>query len=249
MLTYLIVCPLVFLAGFVDSIAGGGGLISLPAYMFAGLPVHTAIATNKMSSSMGTTVSTVHYFRQGYVKWNICLPSIAAAMVGSWSGAHLSLGLSEHVLKIFILVILPFIAFYVMRKKNLEREDVPKHPLKTTVLLCCLVSLAVGIYDGVYGPGTGTFLILLFTGLCRLNLQDAAGTTKVINLTTNLSALVVFLLNQKVYLPLGITAGLCNMAGNYIGSRQFSKDGTKVVRPIILLVLVIFFVKTLTELI
>lgn len=249
MLSYLIVCPLVFLAGFVDAIAGGGGLISLPAYMFAGLPVHTAIATNKMSSSMGTTVSTIHYFRQGYVKWNICLPCIAAALIGSWTGAHVSLGLSEGVLKMIILVILPFIAFYVMRKKNLERPDVKKHPLNITILLCCFVSLVIGIYDGIYGPGTGTFLILLFTGLCRLNLQDAAGTTKVINLTTNLAALSVFLINQKVYLPLGIAAGLCNMAGNYIGSHQFSKDGTKIVRPVILLVLVIFFAKTLSELI
>ena len=115
-------------------------------------------------------------------------------------------------------------------------------------MLSSVVSLIVGIYDGLYGPGTGTFLLLLFTGLCRLNLQDAAGTTKVITLTTNLSALAVFLVNGKVLLPLGIAAGLCNMAGNYLGSHRFSKDGVLIVRPVILVVLVIFFVKTVWEL-
>ena len=248
MFAYLIVCPLVFLAGFVDSIAGGGGLISLPAYMFTGLPVHAAIATNKMSSSMGTTVSTIHFFRQGYIKWKICVPSILAAMIGSWTGAHISMGLDENILKTIILVLLPFIAFYVMKKKKLANEDSMQIYTGKAVLLCFCVSLVVGIYDGLYGPGTGTFLLLLFTGLCRLNLQDAAGTTKVINLTTNLSALAVFLVNGKVLLPLGIAAGLCNMAGNYLGSHRFSKDGVRIVRPVILVVLVIFFVKTVWEL-
>ena len=85
-LVYLVVCFFVFLAGFVDSIAGGGGLISLPAYMIAGLPVHTAIATNKMSSSMGTFVASFHYMKKGFMKWKICIPAVFGAIVGSWCG-------------------------------------------------------------------------------------------------------------------------------------------------------------------
>ena len=86
-LVYLVVCFFVFLAGFVDSIAGGGGLISLPAYMIAGLPVHTAIATNKMSSFMGTSVATYHYMKKGFMKWKICIPAIFGAIAGSWMGS------------------------------------------------------------------------------------------------------------------------------------------------------------------
>ena len=89
-LVYLLVCFFVFLAGFVDSIAGGGGLISLPAYMIAGLPVHTAIATNKMSSFMGTSVATYHYMKKGFMKWKICIPAIFGAIAGSWMGSHLA---------------------------------------------------------------------------------------------------------------------------------------------------------------
>ena len=122
-LVYLVVCFFVFLAGFVDSIAGGGGLISLPAYMIAGLPVHTAIATNKMSSSMGTFVASFHYMKKGFMKWKICIPAVFGAIAGSWIGSHLALLISEKVLKIAMLVVLPVILFYVLRSKALKGKD------------------------------------------------------------------------------------------------------------------------------
>ena len=112
-----------------------------------------------------------------------------------------------------------------------------------------LIAAVVGIYDGIYGPGTGTFLMLLFTGFCHMTLNDAAGATKAINLTTNITALVVFLINGKVLLPLGIAAGVCNMAGNYLGSHSFTSNGHKIVKPVMIVVIVIFFIKVLTELI
>ena len=110
-LVYLVVCFFVFLAGFVDSIAGGGGLISLPAYMIVGLPAHTAIATNKISSSMGTAVSSFYYLRQGFMKWKFCAPSIVAAFIGSALGAKITLMIDEKVLKIAMLIVLPIILF------------------------------------------------------------------------------------------------------------------------------------------
>ena len=122
-LVYLVVCFFVFLAGFVDSIAGGGGLISLPAYMIAGLPVHTAIATNKMSSSMGTFVASFHYMKKGFMKWKICIPAVFGAIAGSWIGSHLALLISEKALKIAMLVVLPVILFYVLRSKALKGKD------------------------------------------------------------------------------------------------------------------------------
>lgn len=251
-LVYLVVCFFVFLAGFVDAIAGGGGLISLPAYMIVGLPAHTAIATNKISSAMGTAVSSFYYLRKGFMKWKICAPAIVAAIAGSSLGAKFTLMIDEKILKTAMLVVLPIILFYVLRSKVLQQdpdyEIVDKITLNL-VLKCIVIAFIVGIYDGIYGPGTGTFLMLLFTAFCHLSLNDAAGTTKAINWTTNISALVVFLINGAAYIPLGVAAGCCNMVGNYLGSHCFTSNGSKIVKPIMVVVIVIFFIKVLTELI
>ena len=228
-LVYLVVCFFVFLAGFVDSIAGGGGLISLPAYMIAGLPVHTAIATNKMSSFMGTSVATYHYMKKGFMKWKICIPAIFGAIAGSWMGSHLALLISDRVLKIAMVIVLPVILFYVLRSKALQGNDENTTDAVNGMLIfkCILIAVVIGIYDGIYGPGT----------------------TKAINLTTNITALVVFLINGKVLLPLGIAAGCCNMAGNYLGSHSFTSNGHKIVKPVMIVVIVIFFIKVVMELI
>jgi uncharacterized membrane protein YfcA len=243
---YLIICPLVFLAGLIDAIAGGGGLVSLPAYMIAGLPVHNAIATNKMSSSMGTSIATWKYARAGYVRWKVAISAVVMAMVGSNMGAHLALLLSDRIFRIVMLVILPLTALYIMRGKafRTDQEELPEGKM---ILVSILIALIIGVYDGFYGPGTGTFLILLLTAFAKLRLDEANGVTKVINLSTNISALVVFLLNGVVLLPLGIAAGGFNILGNYIGSTMFERGGVKFVKPAMLLVLCVFFIKTLIE--
>ncbi len=248
MLPFIIICPLVFLAGFVDAIAGGGGLISLPAYMLAGLPVHNAIATNKMSSCMGTTMATIKYAKSGFIPWKQVILCIIFAFSGSNCGAKLALAVTDRYFKILMLIALPVIAFYVLKGKAFNRQLEAYSSLKTSAI-SAIIAFFVGIYDGFYGPGTGTFLILLLTGLAHMDLTTANGTTKAINLTTNISALVVFLLNAKVFLPLGITAGIFNIAGNYIGAHSFEKGGAKSVKPIMLLVLGIFFIKIIYDLV
>ena len=244
---YLIVCPLVFLGGYVDAVAGGGGLISLPAYLIAGLPAHAAIGTNKLSSSMGTTLTTYKFWRQGFIAWKIALLCAVCALAGSTGGANLALLVSDRVFKILLLFILPLTAFYVFRSRSLDtagRE--PLSPAKTyTVAAAC--ALVIGVYDGFYGPGTGTFLLLLLTGLARMDLNSAAGITKVINLSTNVAALVTYLLNGKVVFALGLTAGLFGIAGNWLGARSFTKNGSKIVKPLIGVVLTIFFIRIVWE--
>lgn len=245
---FLIACPLVFLAGFVDSIAGGGGLISLPAYLITGIPTHFAIGTNKLSSAMGTTVATVKYARNGYVNWKLAVPCVITALLGANIGAHLSLLINDYIFKIVMLVILPLTAVYVIIGKRFILERSPYGFVKS-LIIALTVSLVVGIYDGFYGPGTGTFLLLLLTTFAHLKLTDANGLTKVINLTTNITSLVVFFINGTVLLPLGLTAGIFNMAGNYIGARFFTKGSSKITRPIMIAVIAIFFVKVLIEVI
>ncbi|MBQ7786093.1 MAG: TSUP family transporter [Clostridia bacterium] len=245
---FLIVCPLIGIAGFIDSIAGGGGLISLPAYLISGLPVHTCIATNKMSSSMGTAVATAKYALSGYIDWHLAVFCAAASLAGAAMGANLAMLISDSTFRILMLIILPLTALYVLRKKNLfADENRITLPFVRTVLLSSAIAFALGLYDGFYGPGTGTFLILLLTRFAHMDLHRANGITKVINLSSNISSLVVYLLNAQVLLPLGLTAGLFSILGNYLGSRCFTSKGAAIARPVILLVLCVFFIRTVLE--
>ena len=248
MLEYIIVCPLVFLGGFVDAIAGGGGLISLPAYMIAGLDPINAIGTNKFSASCGTFVATMRYSRYGFIQWCDLIPAIIAALVGSWFGARLALLVDNDIFKIIMLIVLPITAIFVLNKRTLSKYRHPYTTRKTAHIITAL-ALAMGVYDGFYGPGTGTFLMLMLIGIAHITMQEAVGTTKVINLSTNLASLSVFLVHGKVLFPLALVAALFGIAGNYIGAHHFTKKGTGFVKPIILFVLIIFFIKLCLELI
>ena len=246
---FLIVCPLVFLAGYIDSIAGGGGLISLPAYLLSGLPVHAGIATNKLSSSMGTAISTIRYARAGYIDWKLSIFCVAAALVGASAGANLALLISDSIFRVLMLLILPLIALYVMRKKDLfDPMDQRQLSFPRLAAFASLIALVIGMYDGFYGPGTGTFLILLLTRFAHMDVRHANGITKVINLTSNLTSLTVYLLNGQVLLPLGLAAGVFSILGNHLGSKSFARKGAAIARPVILLVLILFFAKTVLEL-
>lgn len=244
---FLIVCPLLFLAGFVDAVAGGGGLISLPACMIAGLPVHYAIGTNKLSSAMGTAIATQQYARHGYIPWRQAGFYVVCALIGSGTGAELALMIADDVFRIIMLVILPLTALYVMRTKVLEQNKEAFSPVKT-LCIGMAVALTVGVYDGFYGPGAGTFLLLLLTSMARMKLSSANGVAKVINLTTDLTSIAVFWHSGKVLVPLGLVAGLFSIMGSYLGTRYFHKGGAKAVKPIMLAVLALFFVRVLSEL-
>ena len=245
---YLLICPLVFIAGYVDAIAGGGGLISLPAYMMTGLPVHNCIATNKMSSSMGTSVACWKYAKSGFIPWKSALFCIPCAFLGSSTGANIALHISDGPFRVIMLIVLPLTGAYILNKKDLKPSG-KEYSSGITIAISMLSSFLIGIYDGFYGPGTGTFLLLILTGLARLPVFKANGLTKIINLSRNVSALAVFLLNAQVLFPLGVIAGAFNIAGNYLGARHFEKSGSKAVKPVIITVLVIFFIKVLSELI
>ena len=249
LLTFLIVCPMVFLAGFIDSIAGGGGLISLPAYIFAGLPAHFAVATNKMSSSLGTAVSTIRFAKEKLINWKIAVPAILVALLGSNIGARISLLLSESIIRMMLVVVLPLVALIVLNKKlfhdNPENNDITKE-MMIKILVAVFI---IGLYDGFYGPGTGTFLIIAFTLFGKMSMAQANGNCKIINLTSNLSALAVYILSGKVLWTLGIAAALCNMLGNYLGSGLVMKKGSTIVKPIIIVVIVIFMIKLISEMI
>ena len=245
---FLIVCPLVFLSGLIDAIAGGGGLISLPAYFFAGLPAHAALATSKLSSTMGTTVATIKFALRGYMVKSYLAVGIIFGLAGSFIGSNLVLVASSDLLMIFMLVSLPAVGFFVIKTKNLDHFADQRRSKRMAMLLVSSISFTIGIYDGFYGPGTGTFLLLLLTSVAHLSMREAAGTAKAINLATNVSALIVFLTSGNVVIVLGLVAGLFNIAGNWIGANLFHQKGSAIVRPILLVVLILFALKLLYDL-
>ena len=244
---YLIICPLVFIAGFIDAVAGGGGLISLPAYFITGMPAHNCVATNKMSSFMGTSIATVKYGRDGFIPWKIAAFCIPCAFLGSAIGANAALMLPDRIFKIVLIVIIPLTGLLVLTRKDILNPT-RSYSVSTTTVISAACALFIGVYDGFYGPGTGTFLLLLLTGVAGMDLTKANGLTKAVNLTTNLSAFVVFLLSGQVMIPLGFVAGLFNIAGNYIGATRFEKNGSAIVKPVLITVLTVFFIKIIMEL-
>jgi uncharacterized membrane protein YfcA len=239
---FLITCPLVFLAGLIDSIAGGGGLISLPAYLMAGVPAHFALGTNKLSAVGGSLTASFRYYKNKYVDMILCLPSIAAALAGSALGSSLALVVDERVLRWALLVVLPVTAFYVLKKKNLNHTPPPLPRVKAAVY-SLIISFFLGAYDGFSGPGTGTFLILLYHGIAKIDARTASGNAKLVNFASNLSALVLFFIHGRVLVPLGLCAMAFNILGAYIGSGLVIRRGTKIIRYVMLVVLSLIFVK------
>lgn len=243
----LLVCPLVFLAGFVDSVAGGGGLISLPAYLFAGLPIHLAYGTNKFSATCGAVVSAGRYLAGGYIRLRPAVVSAAGALVGSYFGARLVTVLDDRVLQGCLMAILPVVAVFLLFHRNFGAGEDRELPPGRLYPLALVIGLVIGAYDGFFGPGTGTFLALAFTGLLGFSLTSATGSAKVVNLTSNVTALAVYLAHGQVLFWVGIPAAACGILGSFLGSTLAVRRGAKFIRPVLIGAVALLFAKLLWD--
>lgn len=244
----MIVCPLVFLAGFVDAVAGGGGLISIPAYLLAGLPVHLAAGTNKMAMCFGTTVAASNFVRSKKVEFLAALPAAVCSFLGASIGTAIALLISERMLKMIILAALPAVALFLAWKKDFGALEMNRTYSKTKRLFCsACIGIGIGAYDGLVGPGTGTFFILAFTGILGYDLVISSGCAKLSNLASNIASMLLYALHGKVIFPVAVPAALCAMLGGYFGSRLAIRGGAKWVRGFIFLTLGLLFVKTIYE--
>lgn len=243
-----IVFPLVFFAGFVDSIAGGGGLISLTAYRAVGLPAHMAAGTNKFSSSVGTAISAGRFVKSGHIHWPTAIASAIAALFGSAGGAQLALYLDERILAYIMTGITPLVAvFLIFNKDFTEKEKEVPHTIM--MVGAGLIGLVMGAYDGFFGPGTGTFLIIAFTAVLGMPLLTAAGNTKIVNLSSNIAALVTYIINGNVIYKIAIPAAACSILGNYLGAGFAMKKGAKAVRPMMIFVIILLLAKVIWDLV
>ena len=234
----LVVCPLIFLAGFVDSVAGGGGLISLPAYLFVGIPVHLASGTNKVVNSTGTAVAAWRYFRSGKVDLRAAVWAAGGALAGAAVGARLALWFSERMLQTCVLVALPVVAVILVVKKDFGRETAEKDwTVRQIHLLSVVIGVVTGMYDGMIGPGTGTFMIMAFTLVLGMDLLMASGCAKVANLASNIASAVVWIIGGKVMWTLVLPAVVCSILGSICGTRFAIRGGSQKVRGMIFVVL------------
>ena len=252
----IILCGLVGLAGFVDSIAGGGGLISLPAYFAMGLPPHFALATNKFSSSFGTLAAVTKYHRAGTIDLRIGVLSAAGALIGAAIGARIALLLSAATINSAMLIIVPSVMVLFLAKDRLsawkrwrntlpssESEICLKLSSRKLVFLSVFTGFVIGTYDGFFGPGTGTFLTIAFSAFIGLDLLQASANARFANLASNVSSLVVFLAAGKVLFPLAIYAAAAGVTGNYIGSMLAIKKGDTIIKPLMTIVLILLLLE------
>lgn len=245
----LLVCFLVFIAGFVDASAGGGGIISLPAYFFTGMPAHMALGCNKFSGTCGNIFSALKFWRGGAVRIKTAITAAAASFAGSACGSMTALVLSEQVIKTMVLVILPCAAAIIFLRKDMSDEDRscllrPVH----AAMLAIAIGFLIGFYDGLFGPGTGTFAIMAFSALMGFDLKTASGNAKVLNLASNTASLITFAAAGNILYSIAVPAAVCGIAGNFAGAHMALTRGSKFIRPMMLCVLALLMLKILWDL-
>lgn len=247
---YLFLLPLIFLAGFVDSIAGGGGLLSVPAYFATGIPPHFALANNKFSSSFGTMLSTFRYNKRKMADYRIGIPGAIFALIGSSLGTKTVLLIDPSFLNYLLIILIPLITLFCMMNKNLGNCRIDKKLSDLKLLsISSLIGLVIGFYDGFFGPGTGAFLMFSYMLLLGCDYVGANANAKIVNLASNLASLTTFLISGKIVFVIAIPAALCGIAGNYLGSRLVINNGTRIIRPFFLLVLTLLFIRIIYNLV
>jgi uncharacterized membrane protein YfcA len=250
LLTYLIVLPTVFLAGLVDSIAGGGGLLSVPAYLAAGLPPHYVLGNNKFSSCFGTFFASLRYYRHGLIDVRVALLSAFFALAGSFLGTSTVLLLHPDFLRVLLVVLIPLVMVLTLTNRSLgQANHSHRQSKRRKYALAALAALLIGFYDGFFGPGTGMFLIFFYTLVLKYDFVTANANTKVVNLASNVAAVMTFIINGKVIYAIGIPAAIAGIAGNLLGARLVIKKGGTLIRPIFIFTLVLLFGKILYDLV
>lgn len=241
---YLPLTLLVFLAGFVDSIAGGGGLITLPAYLAYGLSPALLLGTNKLSSSLGTSVAAAKFIKETRFGADFLFILIVLAAGGSFLGARAIAMVPPETIRYLLIILLPPVAIFLAAKKSFGLVDTSKvHTEGALLRRSGSLAFFIGGYDGLLGPGTGTFLAVGFAKLCGFDLLRSTALAKLLNLVSNVAALATFLYLDMVNVKLGLAMGLAAMAGNYAGSHLALKKGTWIIRPMLFTVSTALLVK------
>ena len=229
----LFLCPMLLIAGVIDGISGGGGLIALPSYLIAGLPISSAYACNKMQSFLGTSASLAKYAKSRLIDIKSALPSALAAIVGSYLSTQIMLLLGDgtkNIIMVTAMCLVIVLTVFSYRIK-IERYTVKQiKPSVRTVLLCLGVGFMLGLYDGFFGPGGGTIAILLFALIMKYDLRVGGGNGKLIVVISNLTSMITYIAHGDVIYAIALPCAASNIIGSYIGASLATKKGTGFVK-------------------
>ncbi|HKJ04491.1 MAG TPA: TSUP family transporter [Geopsychrobacteraceae bacterium] len=241
---YAAVFLLIGFSGFIDSIAGGGGLISVPTYLALGMPAGLILGTNKCVSSTGTSFAVFRYIRSRTILWHTVIYAIVAALIGSAIGASLSAYLSRSILFTLLLIVIP-VLFYLQARhmRAILQADRPQLTQQQVVVRAIMAGFFIGGYDGIFGPGTGTFLLLAFMVFLHMTTREASANARIVNYASNVSAFVYFLIQGQIYWPVAMVAIAGSICGNWLGSGLVINNADKVVVPVFRFVLLLLMLK------
>ncbi|MEI2779264.1 MAG: TSUP family transporter [Tetrasphaera sp.] len=233
------------LAGWIDAVVGGGGLVQIPALLL-GVPGATPgqiLATNKFSSVAGTLTSSITYSRRVRPDLRTAVPMALVAMLGAAGGAVIGTHIPKSAFNPIVLVMLVSVGAYTLLKPDLGKETVLRHAGARHTVLAMLTGLTIGLYDGALGPGTGSFLVFTLVGLLGYAFLEATASAKIVNLATNIGALAVFIPGGHVLWRGGAIMAACNLLGGYLGARTAVARGSGFVRGVFIVVVGAFIVR------
>ncbi len=235
-----------FLAGLIDAVVGGGGLIQIPV-LFATFPKEvpaTLLGTSKLAGIFGTSAAAVNYARRVRVAWSATAPAALAAFTLSFAGAYTVTKIPADFVRTLLPVVLVFVAVYTFRKKDFGSVHAPVHSGMAERYAAIGMGAAIGFYDGFFGPGTGSFLIFLFVRFFGFDFLSASAASKVVNVACNLSALLWFGYSGHLLWQLGLLMAVCQVAGSLVGTKLAIKHGSAFVRKLFLVVVTLLILKT-----
>lgn len=232
LLSLIIICTLGFIAAAVDAIAGGGGLISLPALLLVGIPPHLALGTNKFAATAASISSAITFARSGKTSWPILKRQIPFTLIGASLGVLAVLRVSSSFLSVAVPLLILLVGIYTVIHKEFGLANRFRGLTPLNLVIACFFALAIGFYDGFFGPGTGSFLIFAFATFLGFDFLTASANAKVLNFMSNLASLILFAWNGKILYLYGIPMAIFMMFGSYAGSKLAIKRGAALVRPI-----------------
>ena len=238
-----------FVAAFIDSTVGGGGLISLPALLGLGIPPYLALGTNKLAGTISSATSSVTFIRNGKFDKKLMLILFPVSLIGAYFGAKTVLFVPQELLKVLVIIMMALIFVYTLFNKRFGQDSNFKGLTKFTLGVGIPFTFLIGFYDGFFGPGTGSFFVFLMVLLFGYDVVIAAGNGRILNLASNISALFVFAMEGKVILLTGLVMGVAMLLGASIGARVAIKTGVRYVRPLFLAVSFTLITKMIYELI
>lgn len=232
-----------FIAGYIDSIAGGGGMIQVPVLLYSGIPPIFVLASNKIASSFGTTMATIKYALSKKISYRVVSIAVIPCLIASYIGSELVMYIPSHIIQWAILISIPIALLFLLKKSNSIKEENTKPTNKNIILS----TAPIGFYDGLLGPGTGTYMTISMKKFLHLDYIISTASTKPLNLATNIGSAIAFISAGKVLWLVALPMAIANMLGSYIGTHYAIKGGEKFIKKVLIFVLVFMLIANIIK--